>query len=160
MGRSRSFWSLRGGVPPRIDGQGEYIYLRGDNGPCQEGYKREMLKFAELKRFENMKLMNFSSGMYVQFAFSTAIQTDPDVLLVDEVLAVGDEAFQRKCGEKIEEIRRSGKAILLVLHAIGTVRGLCERCMLLDGGRVVSMGETDRVLAEYVRMMGDETSSC
>ena len=73
---------------------------------------------------------------------------------MDEVPAVGDEAFQKKCGEKIEEIRRAGKTIVLVSHALGTVRGLCERCVLLDGGRIATMGKTDRVLlAEDVRMM-------
>ncbi len=100
-----------------------------------------MLKFAELKRFENMNLMNFSSGMYVRLAFSTAIQTDPDVLLVDEVLAVGDEAS--------EEDYRAGFACA---GDVGTVRGLCEGCVLLDGGWIAYMGETDGVPEAYLRM--------
>jgi lipopolysaccharide transport system ATP-binding protein len=74
-----------------------------------EERREEILEFSELKRFENMKLKNFSSGMYVKLAFSTAIQTDPDILLVAEVLSVGDEAFQKKCAEKIEEIKASRK---------------------------------------------------
>jgi lipopolysaccharide transport system ATP-binding protein len=112
----------------------------------------EILDFAELRRFENMKLKNFSSGMAVRLAFATAIQTDPDILLVDEVLAVGDEAFQRKCSEKIEEIRRQGKTIIIVSHALGTVQELCERCMLLKSGRVLSSGETEKVVEEYLRI--------
>jgi lipopolysaccharide transport system ATP-binding protein len=114
----------------------------------------EIMDFAELKRFENMKLRNFSSGMYVRLAFSTAIQTDPDIMLVDEVLSVGDEAFQQKCGKKIDEIRRSGKTILLVSHSLGTVKELCSRCLLMKGGGVVFLGDTEKALKEYERMRG------
>lgn len=109
----------------------------------------EILDFAELKRFENMKLKNFSSGMYVRLAFSTAVQTNPDIMLVDEVLSVGDEAFQKKCGEKIAEIRRAGATILFVSHGLGTVKELCDRCMLLNHGSIVSIGETGQVLRDY-----------
>ncbi|KUL03003.1 MAG: ABC transporter-related protein [Methanoculleus marisnigri] len=118
-----------------------------------EGKREEILEFSELKRFENMKLKNFSSGMYVKLAFSTAIQTDPDVLLVDEVLSVGDEAFQKKCAGKIEEIRRAGKTIVFVSHALGTVRDLCERCILLDAGRIIALGDAHGVVDEYMRVM-------
>ncbi|HII07515.1 MAG TPA: ABC transporter ATP-binding protein [Methanotrichaceae archaeon] len=118
-----------------------------------EGKREEILEFAELKRFENMKLKNFSSGMYVKLAFSTAIQTNPDVLLVDEVFSVGDEAFQKKCAQKIDEIRRAGKTIVFVSHALGTVRDLCDRCLLLDEGHVVMMGETEDVINDYMRIM-------
>jgi lipopolysaccharide transport system ATP-binding protein len=106
-----------------------------------------------LKRFENMKLRNLSSGMYVRLAFAKAIQTDPDIMLVDEVLSVVDESFQKKCAKKIDDIRRAGKTILLVSHALGTVKQLCSRCLLMNQGRMVSVGETDSVLAEYERMM-------
>ena len=111
-----------------------------------------IMGFAELKRFENMKLINFSSGMYVRLAFSTAIQTDPDVLLVDEVLSVGDEAFQQKCSQKIDQIRNSGKTILLVSHDLEMVEELCERCLLMNGGKKVFLGDTERALDEYKRM--------
>jgi lipopolysaccharide transport system ATP-binding protein len=118
-----------------------------------EGKREEILEFAELKRFENMKLKNFSSGMYVKLAFSTAIQTDPDVLLVDEVLSVGDEAFQKKCAGKIEEIRRAGKTIVFVSHALASVRDLCDRCLFLEEGRTAALGETEEVVEEYLRRM-------
>jgi lipopolysaccharide transport system ATP-binding protein len=91
--------------------------------------------------------------MYVKLAFSTAIQTDPDVLLVDEVLSVGDEAFQKKCAGKIEEIRRAGKTIVFVSHALGTVRDLCDRCLFLEEGRMAALGEADGVIEEYLRRM-------
>ena len=115
--------------------------------------REEILEFAELKRFENMKLKNFSSGMYVKLAFSTAVQTDPDVLLVDKVLSVGDEAFQNKCAEKIDEIRRAGKTILLVSHDLESVRDLCERCLFLDEGRITALGGAEEVVEEYLRRM-------
>jgi len=112
----------------------------------------KILEFAELKRFENMKLKSFSSGMYVRLAFSTAIQTDPDIMLVDEVLSVGDESFQNKCGQKINEIRRAGKTILLVSHMLGMVKQLCSRCLLMNQGQMIMLDETEKVLEEYSRM--------
>ncbi|MGV8174367.1 MAG: ABC transporter ATP-binding protein [Methanothrix sp.] len=112
----------------------------------------KIMDFAELKRFENMKLRNFSSGMYVRLAFSTAIQTDPDIMLVDEVLAVGDEAFQQKCSQKIDEIRSSGKTILLVSHDLEMVERLCGRCLLMNRGGIVFLGDTKNALDEYKRM--------
>ncbi len=118
-----------------------------------EERREEILEFAELKRFENMKLKNFSSGMYVKLAFSTAIQTDPDILLVDEVLSVGDEAFQKKCGAEINEIRRAGKTIVFVSHALGTVKDLCDRCILLNQGQIVAEGEAGHVVDEYMRVV-------
>ena len=118
-----------------------------------EERREEILEFADLKRFENMKLKNFSSGMYVRLAFATAIEADPDVLLVDEVLSVGDEAFQKKCASKIEEIRRAGKTIVYVSHALGSVRDLCDRCLFLNDGAVVALGEADRVVGEYIQFI-------
>lgn len=118
-----------------------------------EERREAILEFAELKRFENMKLKNFSSGMYVKLAFSTAIQTDPDILLVDEVLSVGDEAFQKKCGEKINEIRQAGRTIVFVSHSLGAIRDLCDRCLLLDGGQILAEGEVGLVVKEYLEIV-------
>lgn len=109
----------------------------------------DIMDFAELKRFENMKLRSFSSGMVVRLAFATAIQTDPDIMLVDEVLAVGDEAFQQKCSQKIDQIRSSGKTILLVSHDLDMISNLCSRCLLMNGGRIEFLGETESALDEY-----------
>lgn len=114
----------------------------------------EIMEFAELKRFENMKLRNFSSGMYVRLAFSIAIQTDPDILLLDEVLAVGDEHFQKKCIGKIEEIRKSGRTIVFVSHALPSVKSLCQKSLLLNSGGVVTIGETEKVIEKYMQMSG------
>jgi lipopolysaccharide transport system ATP-binding protein len=100
----------------------------------------EILEFAELKQFESMRLKNFSSGMAVRLAFSTAIQTDPDILLVDEVLSVGDESFQEKCYEKINEMKTGKKTIVYVSHSLDSVLKLCDRCLLLEKGKIVQIG--------------------
>lgn len=154
-GKIAPFLELGVGFQPELSAR-DNVYLYGaimglTHKEVDQRYE-EIMDFSEMKRFENMKLRNFSSGMYVRLAFATAIQTNPDVMLVDEVLSVGDESFQKKCGEKIEEIRRAGKTILLVSHSLATVRSLCSRCMLMNRGQVVALGETKGVLAEYERM--------
>lgn len=154
-GKIAPFLELGVGFQPELSAK-DNVYLYGaimglTHKDVEKRYD-EIMAFSELKRFENMKLRNFSSGMYVRLAFATAIQTNPDIILVDEVLSVGDESFQKKCGEKIEEIRKAGKTILLVSHSLGTVRSLCDRCLLMKSGKKVALGETEDVLAEYKRM--------
>jgi len=154
-GKIAPFLELGVGFQPELSAR-DNVYLYGaimglTHKDVEKRYD-EIMDFSELKRFENMKLRNFSSGMYVRLAFATAIQTNPDVMLVDEVLSVGDESFQKKCGEKIDEIRKAGKTILLVSHALGTVRSLCSRCLLMNGGKMVALGETEMVIEEYSRM--------
>jgi lipopolysaccharide transport system ATP-binding protein len=154
-GKIAPFLELGVGFQPELSARDNvYLYgaIMGLTRKDVDSRYEEIMDFSELKRFENMKLRNFSSGMYVRLAFATAIQTDPDVMLVDEVLSVGDESFQKKCGEKIDEIRRAGKTILLVSHSLGTVRSLCSRCLLMNGGKMVALGETEDVLAEYERL--------
>jgi lipopolysaccharide transport system ATP-binding protein len=113
----------------------------------------EIFDFAELKKFESMKLKNFSSGMYLRLAFSTAIHANPDTLLIDEVFAVGDEAFQKKCTEKINEFREQGKTIVFVSHSMEDVKNLCQRSMLLDSGKIIEIGDTGRVVNDYLAML-------
>jgi lipopolysaccharide transport system ATP-binding protein len=151
-GKVAPFLELGIGFQPELTAK-ENIFLYGaimglTRRQIEERYEK-ILDFAELKRFENMKLKNFSSGMYVRLGFSTAIQADPDIMLVDEVLSVGDESFQKKCGDKIDEFRRAGKTIVLVSHSLGTVTGLCERCLFMKEGRVAKIGETNKVLKAY-----------
>lgn len=153
-GKVAPFLELGVGFQPELTAK-ENIFLYGavmglTRRQIKERYDT-ILDFAELKRFENMKLKNFSSGMYVRLAFSTAIQTDPDIMLVDEVLSVGDESFQKKCGEKIDAIRQAGKTIVLVSHAMETIQKLCDRCLLMDGGKIVAVGQTRQTVEEYFR---------
>jgi lipopolysaccharide transport system ATP-binding protein len=154
-GKIAPFLELGVGFQPELSARDNvYLYgaIMGLNRKNVDSRYEEIMEFSELKRFENMKLRNFSSGMYVRLAFATAIQTDPEVLLVDEVLSVGDESFQKKCGEKIDEIRKAGKTILLVSHSLDTVRSLCSRCLLMNKGKMIALGKTEDVLAEYERM--------
>jgi lipopolysaccharide transport system ATP-binding protein len=110
----------------------------------------EVIDFAGLHKFEDTKLKNLSSGMQVRLAFSTAIQTDPDVLLVDEVLAVGDMEFQHKCFDVFNRYRKEGVTILFVSHDLGAVRRFCDRTLLLGGGEQRAFGETGEILDKYV----------
>ena len=109
----------------------------------------EIIAFAELEEFLDLKLKNYSSGMYVRLAFSVAVQVDADVLLIDEVLAVGDSAFQQKCFDQFRRLRAAGKTIVFVTHDMGSVSRLCDRAMLMERGRIVCMGDPDRVAREY-----------
>jgi lipopolysaccharide transport system ATP-binding protein len=110
----------------------------------------DVIDFAGLHRFEDTKLKNLSSGMQVRLAFSTAIQTNPDVLLVDEVLAVGDMEFQQKCFDVFNRYRKEGVTILFVSHDLGAVRRFCDRTLLLGGGEQRAFGETGEILDKYV----------
>ena len=110
----------------------------------------EVIKFAGLEKFEDTKLKNLSSGMQVRLAFSTAIQTDPDVLLVDEVLAVGDMEFQQKCYDVFNRYRKEGVTILFVSHDLGAVRRFCDRTLLLGEGEQRAYGGTGEILDKYV----------
>jgi ABC-type polysaccharide/polyol phosphate transport system ATPase subunit len=113
-----------------------------------ERYDR-IIDFAGLREFEELKLKNYSSGMLVRLAFSVMIQVDADVLLIDEVLAVGDAAFQQKCYDEFNRLRDEGRTILLVTHDMTTVSRFCERAMLLEKGVVVDIGDPDAVAGEY-----------
>ena len=109
----------------------------------------EIIAFAELEEFLDLKLKNYSSGMSVRLAFSVAVQVDAEVLLVDEVLAVGDAAFQQKCFEQFERMKREGKTIVLVTHDMHAVERFCHRAMLLERGDVLELGEPARIARRY-----------
>ena len=110
----------------------------------------EVLEFAGLTNFRDVKLKSFSSGMQVRLAFSTAIQVKPDILLVDEVLAVGDMEFQQKCMDIFNEYKRSGVTILLVSHDLTTIRRFCDKTLLLKNGKLVSFDRTNEIVDRYV----------
>ena len=109
----------------------------------------EIVAFAELERFVDQKLKNFSSGMQVRLAYSIAIQVDFDILLLDEVLAVGDESFQQKCIDTFERFRAEGKTIVLVSHDLDAVARHCDRALLLEGGVMQAIGPPDEVIDVY-----------
>lgn len=154
QGRVAPFLELGVGFEQELTAR-ENIYLYGAiMGMSRREIDRkywDILNFAELKKFEDMKIRNFSSGMQLRLGFSVAINTNPDILLVDEVLAVGDEAFQHKCMEKIEEIRRDGKTILFVSHELDQIRAVCRTCILFREGRITATGTPDEVIGLYLQ---------
>jgi ABC-type polysaccharide/polyol phosphate transport system ATPase subunit len=109
----------------------------------------EMVEFSGVREFIQEPLRTYSSGMIVRLAFSVAIHTDPEILLVDEVIGAGDEAFYAKCLDKIRGFQRDGKTILLATHSLGLMTMLCQRALWLDHGRVMSIGEAAAVAAAY-----------
>jgi ABC-2 type transport system ATP-binding protein len=111
-----------------------------------------VLAFAELEEFLDLKLKNYSSGMLVRLAFSLMLEVDADVLLIDEVLAVGDAAFQQKCADAFYEMKNAGKTIVLVTHEMATVEEYCHRAMLIDGGHVQYLGDPAEVGRRYTRL--------
>ena len=119
----------------------------------------EILDFSGLKRFEDTKLKNLSSGMQVRLAFATAIQTDPEILLMDEVLAVGDMEFQQKCFDVFQRYIRENKTIVFVTHDLNSVRRFCSKALLLRHGEQVAFGDTNEIIDKYVYGAEDARSS-
>ena len=108
-----------------------------------------IIAFAELEDFVDLKLKNYSSGMYVRLAFATAVQVDADILLIDEVLAVGDATFQQKCFDEFTRLQQEGRTILFVTHDMGAVERFCNRAMLLERGNVVDVGAPTSIARQY-----------
>ncbi len=111
-----------------------------------------VLEFAELEDFVDLKLKNYSSGMLVRLAFSLMLEVDADILLIDEVLAVGDAAFQQKCADAFREMKATGKTVVLVTHEMGTVEEYCHRAMLIDGGEIRAIGDPAEIGRRYLRL--------
>jgi ABC-type polysaccharide/polyol phosphate transport system ATPase subunit len=109
----------------------------------------EIIEFAELEEFVDLKLKNYSSGMHVRLAFAVMVQVEADILLIDEVLAVGDAAFQQKCFDSFREMREAGRTILFVTHSMSQIERFCDRAMLLERGQLVSIGDAADVAMHY-----------
>jgi len=118
-----------------------------------------VIEFAELGEFVELKLKNYSSGMHVRLAFAVMVQVDADVLLIDEVLAVGDAAFQQKCYDTLQSKREEGRTVLFVTHDMNTVERTCDRALLLDRGHVVDLGDPTSVSREYNRINFDRPTA-
>lgn len=159
-GQISPFLELGVGFNPELTGR-DNIYLNaailGLNREQIDKRFKDIVAFSELKRFIDQKLKNYSSGMQVRLAFSVAIHADKDILLMDEVLAVGDNNFQQKCLEEFSRYRQEGKTVILVTHDTAVVQRYCDRALLLREGRIMKIGEADDVVAEYIyENMSDE----
>jgi ABC-type polysaccharide/polyol phosphate transport system ATPase subunit len=144
---------LGSGFHPELSGR-ENVFLNGSIlGMTKRELERkfdEIVDFAGIEPFIDQPVKNYSSGMYMRLGFSVAINVDPDILLVDEVLAVGDAAFQDKCMEKFVQFREDGKTVVIVSHAMGSMRTLCDRAAWLDHGSLVEIGRADSIVDRYV----------
>ncbi len=154
-GRVAPFIELGVGFNPELTARENVILngvLMGLSRDDAEGRLEAVIEFAELEEFADLKLKNYSSGMLVRLAFAIMIQSDADILLIDEVLAVGDAAFQQKCKDVFHEIRGSDRTVVLVTHDMGAVEEYCHRAMLLDHGDIIAMGAPDEVASRYLRL--------
>ncbi len=158
-GRVGSLLEVGTGFHPELTGR-ENVYLSG----AILGMKRAEIRrkfdaivaFAEVERFVDTPVKRYSSGMFVRLAFAVAAHLEPEILLVDEVLAVGDLEFQKKCIGKMDDVAHQGRTVLFVSHSMGTVERLCTRCVLLHAGRVALSGPTGEVVRAYVRAGGSQ----
>jgi ABC-type polysaccharide/polyol phosphate transport system ATPase subunit len=152
-GRISALIELGAGFHPEISGR-ENVFINGIMlGLSKREVGRrfdEIVEFAELEDFIDAPVKTYSSGMYMRLGFAVAIHVDPDVLLVDEVLAVGDEGFTHKCLDKFAEFKRRGKTILLVTHSLSLVEKFCDEALWLDAGRLKGIGDPKRIIGAYI----------
>jgi ABC-type polysaccharide/polyol phosphate transport system ATPase subunit len=160
-GSVASLLELGAGFHPDFTGR-ENVYMNGALHGLKRRYVTERLdeivSFSELERFIDVPVRMYSAGMYMRLGFSVAAHLDPDLLLLDEVFAVGDEAFQRKCMGKILDLKSRGRTLLFVSHSAPAVERLCERAILLSAGRIVADGPARDAIARYQRMLAEEES--
>ncbi|NBX76304.1 MAG: ABC transporter ATP-binding protein [Proteobacteria bacterium] len=155
-GRLASLLEVGTGFHPELTGR-ENVFLNG----ALLGMKREEIKrkfdqivaFSQIEKFIDTPVKRYSSGMYVRLAFSVAAHLDPEILVLDEVLAVGDLAFQKKCTSVIRDVANQDRTVLFVSHNLQLIRSLCTRVVLLDHGRVIQDGPTEAVLPEFVKLL-------
>jgi lipopolysaccharide transport system ATP-binding protein len=157
-GRVGSLLEVGTGFHPELTGR-ENAFLSGAIlGMSKSEIERkfdEIVAFAELEKFIDTPVKHYSSGMYVRLAFAVAAHLEPEILLVDEVLAVGDIKFQKKCMGKMDDVSKAGRTVILVSHNTGAIGQLCRRCVWLESGSIVSDGSCEETLAAYVRSMAD-----
>ena len=160
-GRLAALLELGAGFHPELTGR-ENVFLNASIlGLSKRDVERrfdEIVSFAELEAFIDNQVKHYSSGMYVRLGFAVAVNMEPDILLVDEVLAVGDEAFQRKCMDRVKRFQREGRTIVFVTHDVERVRQICDRAAVLEDGRMISLGPTGeaiRSLREHLFDVGD-----
>lgn len=162
VGRLAALIELGAGFHPDMTGR-ENIALNGSIlGLTKKEINAatdEIIDFSGLREFINDPVKHYSSGMYVRLGFSVAVHMNPEILLVDEVLAVGDEEFQRKCFDHLSKLRRAGKTIVVVSHGLGQLEGLCDEITWLDHGRVEQTGPTTDVINSYLEKVNSEESA-
>lgn len=152
-GRMAALLELGSGFHPELSGR-DNVYLNGSIlGLSRKEIDKafdSIVDFSGIEQFIDNPVKNYSSGMYVRLGFSIAIHVEPEILLVDEILAVGDAAFQRKCVEKFTELRKSGRTVVMVSHSMGSLKDMCDHVVWLRHGKVVNQGKAIEVVDEYL----------
>ncbi len=152
-GRVASLLEVGTGFHPELTGR-ENVFLNGAIlGMSKAEIKRkfdEIVAFAEIEKFLDTPVKRYSSGMYVRLAFAVAAHLEPEILIVDEVLAVGDAEFQKKCMGKMQDVSKGGRTILFVSHSISAITKLCRKCAILKSGKLIKFGPTDEVIPHYL----------
>jgi ABC-2 type transport system ATP-binding protein/lipopolysaccharide transport system ATP-binding protein len=145
---------LGAGFHPELTGR-ENVFLNGTilGHPLREieGHMDEIIEFSELRTFIESPLRTYSSGMHARLGFAASTSWEPDILILDEVLSVGDESFRRKCKTRMKEFRNGKTTTILVSHSMNNIRSLCERVAWLDHGKILAVGPVNEVIAEYRR---------
>ena len=153
------FIELGVGFNPELTGR-ENVFLNGAllgfNRKEMQAMYKDIVEFAELERFMDQKLKNYSSGMQVRLAFSIAIRAKSDILLIDEVLAVGDAAFQRKCFEYFKQLKKSNRTVVFISHDMGAVKEFCNRGILLNEGKIIFSGNSSEVAKKYAQLFMED----
>jgi ABC-2 type transport system ATP-binding protein len=151
-GKVAALLEVGSGFHPELSGR-ENIYLNGSIlGMSRKEINQkfdEIVDFSGVEQFIDQPVKNYSSGMYVRLGFSVAINVNPDILVVDEVLAVGDAEFQAKCQQKFVDFKRDGKTVILVSHSLATVRAMCDHAAWLNKGTLMAMGEANATIKAY-----------
>lgn len=157
-GRVASLLEVGTGFHPELTGR-ENIFLNGAilgmTKPEIKNKFEEIVAFSEVEKFLDTPVKRYSSGMYVRLAFSIAAHLEPEILIVDEVLAVGDAQFQKKCLGKMKDAGREGRTVLFVSHNMGTIRNLCSRCIMLDQGKLIADSDVNSVVGQYLSFNRD-----
>lgn len=161
-GRISSLLEVGTGFHPELTGR-ENIFLNGSilgmsRREIQSKFD-EIVEFAEIERFLDTPVKRYSSGMYVRLAFAVAAHLEPEIMLIDEVLAVGDSAFQKKCLGKMDDVSRSGRTIIFVSHSMPTVQALCNQCLVMDQGQLIFSGPTHEAVQTYLALSMAESTS-
>jgi len=155
-GRVSPLIELGAGFHPELTGR-ENVYLNGSilgmkRAEIDKKFK-SIVNFSELQEFIDSPVKRYSSGMYMRLGFSIAVHVDPEILLVDEVFAVGDIAFQEKCLKKMQELKNKGVTIVFVSHSMEAIRQHCDRAFLLEDGKIIKIGNTEQVIYEYTKQI-------
>ncbi|HMT18922.1 MAG TPA: ABC transporter ATP-binding protein [Candidatus Saccharibacteria bacterium] len=161
-GKLTPFIELGVGFNPELTGR-ENVFLNGAllgfNRKEMAAMYDDIVKFAELKRFMDQKLKNYSSGMQVRLAFAIAIQAKSQILLLDEVLAVGDANFQKKCFDYFKKLKKEKQTVVFVSHDMQAVREYCDRAVLIEGGEIIAEGKAEKVAQKYTRLFLEKSTS-